>query len=404
MGTTTLLLATTLLTVPLMVHAASPQCAITGPVQRITAGVPSEPRIELPKPLQVGGPVVPLAPKPMAQAGAPAPAAVTSTSQASSVGASPDHPAAATIAPAIIAEAPALAHIAATGAVLSDLGVSHGLRTVFASNAGQFMVFELAPDGQAAVAGLMADISVEQLQEMAGKQLQTLAEQHGLLVYFLRNGPKFQVFYATPDHQRLIAGVMWGTHGENLTQAAIADIPGTTPTVTLGNVPEGAAASWAVDTAPVNPSVSSLAVAEHTSYGSVGNDKAPQLWMFIDPQCSFSVRAMRDLQPYVASGRVRLHIIPLSILDSEDNGLSTRNARGLINAGRDGMVQAWETGHMPTGEDPEVTSKLDGNMQAAAAAQVRGTPTFVWRKQDGSEGRMDGIPNDVGAMIAAIGS
>ncbi len=250
----------------------------------------------------------------------------------------------------------------------------------------------------------MADISVEQLQETAGKQLQTLAEQHGLPVYFLRNGSKFQVFYATPDHQRLIAGVMWGAQGENLTQTAIAGIPGTTPTVTLGNVPEGAAASPAVDTVSVNPSVSLLAVAEHTSYGSAGNDKAPQLWMFIDPQCSFSVRAMRELQPYVASGRVKLNIIPLSILDSEDNGLSTRSARGLISAGRDGMVQAWETGHMAGGEGPDVATKLDGNMQAAAAAQVRGTPTFVWRKPDGSEGRVDGIPNDVGAMIAAIGS
>ncbi len=404
MRTTSLLLATTLLTVPLLAHAASPQCAITSPAQRDATSVPSEPRIELPKPIQVGGPVVPLAPKPVAQAEAPAPPAVTLTSRASSPGASSDHPAAATIAPAIIAGAPALAHIAATGAVLSDLGVSHGLRTVFASNAGQFMVFELAPDGQATVAGLMADISVEQLQEMAGKQLQTLAEQHGLPVYFLRNGPKFQVFYATPDHQRLIAGVMWGAHGENLTQTAIAGIPGTTPTVTLGNVPEGAAASPAVDTVPVNPSVSLLAVAEHTSYGSVGNDKAPQLWMFIDPQCSFSVRAMRDLQPYVAGGRVRLNIIPLSILDSEDSGQSTRNALGLISAGQDGMVQAWETGHVPEGAGPEVTAKLDGNMQAAAVAQVRGTPTFVWRKPDGSEGRMDGIPNDVGAIIAAIGS
>ena len=400
---TTLLLATALLTQPLLARAAQPQCAITTSAAQEASGLPSEPRIELPKPVQVGGPGVPLTPKPASLPPAP-PVAPIITTTASNAGSEPDHLAAAAIAPAIVAGSPALAHIAATGAVLSDLGVSHGLRTVFASNAGQFMVFELAPDGQAAVAGLMADISVEQLREMAGKQLQTLAEQHGLPVYFLRNGPKFQVFYATPDHQRLIAGVMWGANGENLTQTAIAGIPGTTPTVTLGNVPEGAAASPAADVVPVNPSVSLLAVAERTSYGSVGDDKAPRLWMFIDPQCSFSVRAMRELQPYVTGGRVRLNIIPLSILDSEDNGLSTRNALGLISAGRDGMFQAWQTGHMPTTEGPDVASKLGGNMQAAAAAQVRGTPTFVWRKPDGSEGRMDGIPNDVGAMIAAIGS
>ena len=399
---TTLLLATTLLTAPVLAYAASPQCAVTSPASLEAGGVPGEPKIELPKPMQVGGPAVTLAPRLVA----PAPTApvITVTTNAGNLKTAPDDPSAAPLAPAIIARAPALAHIAATGAILADLGVSHGLRTVLASNAGQFMVFEVAPDGQAAVAGLMADISVEQLQATAGRQLQTLSEQHGLPVYFLHNGPKFQVFYATPDHQRLIAGVMWGPHGENLTQTAIAGIPGTTPTVTIGNVPQGAAASPAADTVSVNPPASLLAVAEHTTYGSVGNDKAPQLWMFIDPQCSFSVRAMQDLQPYLAGGRVRLNIIPLSILDSEDHGLSTHSARGLINAGRDGMVQAWETGRMPDGGGPEITAKLNGNMQAAAAAQVRGTPTFVWRKSDGSVGRMDGIPNDVGAMIAAIGS
>ena len=391
----TILLATTLLTAPAL--AASPQCAVPAPISQNTGALPGEPRIELSKPIQVGGPTVPLAPKQASQDPLP----VVPTAGASGAEATPTAP---TIAASVIAGAPALAHIAASGASLSDLGVSHGLRTVFASNAGQFMVFEVAPDGQATVAGLMADISVEQLQATTGKQLQTLPQQHGLPVYFLHNGPKFQVFYSTPDRQRLIAGVMWGVNGENLTQAAIAAIPGTTPTVTVGNVPDGATASPAVDTVPVNSSTSLLTVAEHTSYGTVGNAQAPQLWMFIDPQCSFSIRAMRELQPYVAAGRVRLNIIPLSILDSEDDGLSTRNARNLISAGRDGMVQAWESGRMPDGSGPDVTAKLDGNMMAAAAAQVRGTPTFVWHKPDGSEGRMDGIPNDFGAMIAAIGS
>ncbi len=148
---TTLLLATTLLTAPLLAHAAQPQCAITTPTALDAGSVPSEARIELPKPVQVSGPSVPLAPKLTAQPTIPSAAPATTT--ASSADATVDHTAAALISAAVVAAAPALAHIAATGAVLSDLGVSHGLRTVFASNAGQFMVFELAPDGQAAVAG-----------------------------------------------------------------------------------------------------------------------------------------------------------------------------------------------------------------------------------------------------------
>jgi thiol:disulfide interchange protein DsbG len=43
-------------------------------------------------------------------------------------------------------------------------------------------------------------------------------------------------------------------------------------------------------------------------------------------------------------------------------------------------------------------------MAAAAAIHLQGTPTFVWRKTDGTEGRLDGIPNDVTALLAAVGS
>ncbi len=48
-----------------------------------------------------------------------------------------------------------LQHIAAAGATLFDLGMSHGLRAVFARNGAQVMVFEVSPDGHAMIAGLI---------------------------------------------------------------------------------------------------------------------------------------------------------------------------------------------------------------------------------------------------------
>jgi len=56
-----------------------------------------------------------------------------------------------------IAGSPALKRIASHGAVLTDLGTEHGLRTVFARNGSTFQVFYLAPDGQALVGGVMWD-------------------------------------------------------------------------------------------------------------------------------------------------------------------------------------------------------------------------------------------------------
>src|ERR1700757_3061846 len=62
-----------------------------------------------------------------------------------------------TLAAPEIARIPALKRIASHGAVLTELGTEHGLRTIFARNGDAFQVFYLAPDGEAAVGGVMGD-------------------------------------------------------------------------------------------------------------------------------------------------------------------------------------------------------------------------------------------------------
>jgi hypothetical protein len=43
-------------------------------------------------------------------------------------------------------------------------------------------------------------------------------------------------------------------------------------------------------------------------------------------------------------------------------------------------------------------------MLIAQAMGLKATPTFVWRKPDGTEGQLVGVPQDVQAFVAAIGS
>lgn len=307
------------------------------------------------------------------------------------------------MASADIKASPALTHIAAAGASLFDLGQSHGLRTVYARNGSQVIVFAVTPDGQAAVAGLMTELSVERLQAIGGKDVTELPAQHGMRALFLRNGPQFQVFYASPDGERLIPGVMWDAGGNDLTRELVAAIPGTVPTVTIGdNTPAGAMPASATSPAITSPTL--LAIARGTTHGSVGNAAAPELWMFVDPQCSFSVRAMQQLAPSIAAGKIHLNVIPLSFLDREDNGMSTRAALSLVSTPSDQLVTAWEAGRTTGTPAPDAAAKLQANMVAAAAIQLRGTPTFVWRKADGTAGRLDGIPSDMTALLASVGS
>ena len=68
-----------------------------------------------------------------------------------------------------------------------------------------------------------------------GAQLLDLGVQHGLQTIFARNGSTFQVFYLTPDGQAAVGGVMWDAAGHNITRGQVAPIAGTIPTVTIGS-------------------------------------------------------------------------------------------------------------------------------------------------------------------------
>ena len=299
--------------------------------------------------------------------------------------------------PDAVAALPFVQHVATAGAAITDLGTLHGLRSIVARSGDQFMIFQVTPDGQAAVSGALAELTPAQLAVVAGGNLTELGTQHGLRGLFVRSGPQFQVFYATPDNERVIPGVMWDAAGKDLTRQQVADIPGTIPTVVVG------------DSEQANPggeasAIAALPLLQKASFGTIGPAAAPHLWMLIDPQCIYSVRALQMLQPYVASGRLQLSVIPLAVLDYEDQGQSTKTALALLSKPADQLVTAWQAGSASGDPSPEATDRLRANMAIAQAIRLQGTPTFVWKKTDGTEGRIDGIPASVDALVSLIGS
>jgi len=257
------------------------------------------------------------------------------------------------ITPERVARVPALKRISSNGAVLYDLGIQHGLPTVFA-----------------------------------------------------KSGSTFQVFYLTPDGQAAVGGVMWDYTGHNITRDQVSPIDGAIPTVTIAAGASPAAKPAPSPTAEQVQPLGVLATVQNTVFGTTGSPTAPRLYMFIDPLCSFSVRAMDQLRPYIASGKLQVAVIPLSVLDYEDQGRSTVAAKSLVAMPAGQMAEAWRnqmTTPLPAA-GPEASVQLAKNMAAADALRLRGTPTFVWEKADGSVGRADGIPNDMDALIASIRS
>lgn len=341
-------------------------------------------------------------------------AAAASPSPARPAPASAPAPSPAPPLPEALAALPFVRHVAASGAAVRDLGEAHGMRAVAAVRGDEFMLFQVAPGGGAAVAGAIAHLSPAQLAEIAPGGTTEIGERLGLRGLFVRSGPNFQVFYVTPDGQRVIPGVLYDAAGREQTRAQIATIPGAVPTVVVG---DGGAAAGPAGPVAATAAAGGLGLLERLRAGGggpearprvhaevVGAEGAPTVWMLADPRCGYSVRAMQMLQPLVSSGRVRVGIVPVAVLDREPGGASARKAMAMLSLPPGAALPAWGAralGGVPPA--PDAPARLADNMALANAIRLTGTPTFLFRRADGSEGRADGLPDNPAAIAAAMG-
>ncbi|GLR66391.1 hypothetical protein GCM10010909_10710 [Acidocella aquatica] len=284
-------------------------------------------------------------------------------------------------------------HIANAGATITDLGTSDRMRQIAARSGDQFMLFDVTPDGNAAVSGIPIEMTLAQLKTVAAGNITDLGLVHGVEGYFVRSGSMFQVFYATPDNQRVIPGVLWDAAGKNITKAEVANIPGAIPTVEVNGSDGPQAAPAAV-----------LPLVQNATFGTIGNNPAKHLYMLIDPQCIYSIRAFQMLRPFAEQNQIEISVIPLTILDGEDGGQSTKSAMALLSDPPDQIVGAWQSGSEGNRPSEQAQARLKQNMLIAQAIGLKATPTFVWRKADGTEGQLVGVPQNVQAFVDAIGS
>lgn len=122
----------------------------------------------------------------------------------------------------------------------------------------------------------------------------------------------------------------------------------------------------------------------------------------MDPLCIYSQRAMQEVQPFVASGKVRVSVIPLSVLDYEDHGESTKKALVMVSQPARAMVSDWIDAGLPEQAASGSAAKLAANMAFAKEVGLRGTPTFLWRAADGRIARYNGLPPDMSSLVRMI--
>ncbi|GAB3588837.1 thioredoxin domain-containing protein [Acetobacter peroxydans] len=236
------------------------------------------------------------------------------------------------------------------------------------------------------------------------------AMNHGLQGVYAVNGDIFRVFYLTPDGQALIGGVLWEKDGHNVTRDTIAPIKGAIPTVTITGAKPGATPPG--QTRPeANATLSpELAKRVHrASVGLVGQDGPPRLTMVIDPLCPWSIRALGQLEPFVARRDIQLVLLPIAINDHENGHASTPAATALLSVVPYEMEPAWRKIidlHHVADDMPRTdvaALHLQQNMDVAHAIGVRGTPTLIWRDKAGVSHVTEGLPGDVERLVREMG-
>lgn len=281
----------------------------------------------------------------------------------------------------------ALKHLTGSGAQLSGQGQFHGFETGVAYTPDRVFVYFMPKDRKSVLGGTAIPVPYDTLRSLSGKRATDLEPWQGIRGMFLQNGTHFQVIYATPDAQAAIAGSLWDASGRDITRQQIQHIPGAVPTVHMDNA-----------------QITQTALAALHG-GEVGLASAPSAVMLIDPQCMYSIRAAQNLMPLVQSGKLHLKVVPLSVLDYEDRGESTLNAKAMLSYSPRDMVRAWIDGHLherAASPSTEATDQLESNGAFAKSISLKGTPTFLWIKKDGSLGRFEGNPTNKESFLREL--
>lgn len=281
----------------------------------------------------------------------------------------------------------ALQRLTGSGALLASQGQFHDFETGAAYTPDRVFVYFLPKDHRGVLGGTAIPVPYDTLRSLSGKRATDLAPWHGIRGMFLQNASHFQVIYATPDGQAAVAGSLWDASGRDVTRQQIQHIPGAVPFVRM----DGAQITKTV--------LASL------HGGTIGSLSAPSAVMLIDPQCMYSIKAAQNLMPLVQAGKLRLKMVPLSVLDYEDRGESTRNAQAMLSYPETDMVRAWLGGHLHERADTPAStaaSQLAENGTFAKSIALKGTPTFLWIRTDGSLGRLEGNPTDVSSFLGEL--
>jgi thiol:disulfide interchange protein DsbG len=258
------------------------------------------------------------------------------------------------------------------------------------------------PADRAAAAGLH-EMTADEVAAIPG--LKPIAAAGGRIFVMGRQGNTpdlvafhehdFQMLAPLSDPRYICRGVVSDEQGNNVSFANAVKVPGLV-------APPNRPALKGIAT----PAEAIAAVAKAT-YGTLGPDAAPKVWVVVDPLCSHSQDTIRALIPHAQAGRIQLNILPVDAFGQT----SAKAVHVLLSEAPDHMIQRWfQPGMIQSSYAPDAEAKFKANHMILAGLlagpmHVTGVPEVLWVTRDGQAHAQQGldVPN-VPAFLAGLGN
>jgi thiol:disulfide interchange protein DsbG len=131
-----------------------------------------------------------------------------------------------------------------------------------------------------------------------------------------------------------------------------------------------------------------------------GRGTAPLLYVFIDPNCIFCYHFYKMAEPLVAAGRLQLRWVIVGFLQSTSLArattiLSAQDPRSALHADEDRFDTAHEAGGVApaSSQDEALQRVLKAHLAAMDAVGGNGTPTLLYRDEQGRWAAVVGLPS-----------
>jgi len=241
-----------------------------------------------------------------------------------------------------------------------------------------------------------------------GAQVRFLGKDYGLESWLtIKNGVE-QYFYVLPDHSAFVMGVLFDSKGKVVTVDQVNRLRAQGDKIldTLAEFPteDNSKDTKPKDSAFKSPSEQLFADIEGSNWVPLGKQGAPVMYSFIDPQCPGChafVKGLREAD-ILEKGQVQLRLIPIGLRDE------TRAQAAFLIASPN-PEERWFK-HMD-GDKTALPAKSEINQQGVQrnlaimqSWKFDFTPLIVYRDKKGAVKLIRGVPKDMKAVLADMGT